>query len=491
MSDIIPWDRQPPPGTPINRSNPSTKDLLFAYTAESGIDTANNRHPATLSGRTTQVGKLGKYSQFTGTGKATFAGGDGSSVTGPITIIVLMLAGSTSANLIGKGTSDSLNCPFRFSFVAAALNGGYFVRAGAGPGTWQPSSQLISTGETGVVAVVATTGDAGVAPTFYRDGRAIGATLYAGGSSTVTNTSEPITVGYWDSATTGNIYAAFVFGRALPEAEIKSLSANIWALYAPIRRDLGAPSDGIPVTAALTSVTATGSVGTVVPAVAPALGNVAITSAVGTTAPDVVLGLTGLTATGSVGTLAPTVVRALTNVAATGAVGTVVRANVALTSVATTSALGTMVPAVAPASVNVASSGAVGSVAAGVSIALTSVASTGAVGSVTASSSASAPVSNVEGTSATGSVNPAITIALTSVAATSAVGSVSASQDIILSISGVEATSAVGLTSPDIVAPIGGVQTTGQVGNFLGGPPGAGADLAEMRLRSFTDQMRH
>lgn len=183
----------------------------------------------------------------------------------------------------------------------------------------------------------------------------------------------------------------------------------------------GAPSANVSV--ALTGVSGTGAVGTLVDSISYALTGNAATGSLGNVGDAISYALTGNQATGAVGTLGRAITYGLTGVAGSGAVGSVssgTGGSAALTGVSGT--------------------GSVGTVVSSVSYALTGVAGTGSVGSV----SRSQALTGVNATGAVGTPVSAISVALTGVLGSGSVGSVQDAGNIIKALSGVSATGSVG-----------------------------------------------
>jgi hypothetical protein len=150
----------------------------------------------------------------------------------------------------------------------------------------------------------------------------------------------------------------------------------------------------------------------------------------GTVSQNVTVALSGVSATGSTGSLTPALSLALTEVAGTGSPGSLGDGDSdALTQVAGTGSLGTLIPASAVGLAQVAGSGAVGSVVAADSIALSQVAGTGAVGLLFPA--IDLPLTEVAGLGSVGNLTPQtgsdVTVALSGVSGSGAVGSLTAS----------------------------------------------------------------
>jgi len=235
---------------------------------------------------------------------------------------------------------------------------------------------------------------------------------------------------------------------------------------------------GTDVTVPVTTVSATGSV-----------GSVTVTAATSVTVP-----VTTVSATGSVGTVTVTADRAVTvpvtTVSATGSVGSVTvtaatSITVAVTTVSATGSVGsvtvTAARAVTVPVTTVSATGSVGTVsvalATSVTAPVTTVSATGSVGSVTvtAARTATVPVTTVSATGSVGTVTAtaatSVTAPVTTVSATGSVGSVTvtAATSVTAPVTTVSATGSVGTVTVSAIvsaiAPVTTVSTTGSVGS--------------------------
>lgn len=227
---------------------------------------------------------------------------------------------------------------------------------------------------------------------------------------------------------------------------------------------------GVPVTVALSGVSATGSPGTVVSAVAPALTAVQATGSPGTAVSAVSYGLTADTATGSVGTVTASgaTSAALTGVSATGSTGTLAPAiSYALTGVAATGSVGTVAAAASYAATGVLGTGTPGTVTSSIAYAATGTTGTGSVGNLGASGSGGASLTGVSATGSAGTVVAAISRALTGVSASGAVGTVTGSTgaDVTRSLTGVSANVAVATLNSTLSRALSGNAAAGTVGS--------------------------
>lgn len=240
---------------------------------------------------------------------------------------------------------------------------------------------------------------------------------------------------------------------------------------------------GGDVTVAITGVSGTGGVGSVIPSTTvPVTGNVA-TGSVGSAIPSTTVALTGVAGTGAVGTVAPSTTVAITGNGATTAVGSVTPSStVALTGVSATGAAGNVVGFVdtydtrtSAVPFNLRGPGKPQPIAgpgrepltwtetntsSNVTVGITGVAGTGAVGSVIVATTV--PATGNAGTASVGTVAPATTVAVTGSGATGAVGSVVPSTAV--ATTGVAGTSAVGALAPSTTVAATGVGATGAVG---------------------------
>lgn len=318
----------------------------------------------------------------------------------------------------------------------------------------------------------------GVGSVFYTTAvntRYTGAVASTPAQATGASTSDDLGMGGFPGFS-GTSWVEFVviWGRVLGEAQLQQLASDPYSIFLPQQRIFLAEPAAGGVSAALTGVAGTGSVGTVGVSVSKALTGNAGTGAAGTVTPNTSVGITGNAGTGSVGTVAPVIAPALTGNAGTGAVGTVgPNVTVALTGVSATGAVGsvTAVTGYSAALTGVQATGAVGTVSPVVSKALTGNAATGAVGTVAPSTSAA--LTGNAGTGATGTVSPALSKALTGNAGTGAVGTVGPATSKVLT--GNAGTGAAGTVGPNVTVALTGVSGTGQVGNVSVSVPGQSA----------------
>lgn len=197
---------------------------------------------------------------------------------------------------------------------------------------------------------------------------------------------------------------------------------------------------------ALTGVSATAQVGTLVASVQYALTGVQPAVSVGAVSSFVAYSMLGVAGTTGLGTVVPGVTYPLTGVQATVSVGTVtasVGTTLAITGVSATVSAGTVAPSIA--------------------YALTGLAATGAVGSVKASPSYG--ISSAIATAAVGTAVPGVTIALTGVASAVSVGSVSVAGTS-RALTGVAPQILVGSLGASITVALSGVSASASVGTL-------------------------
>ena len=239
-------------------------------------------------------------------------------------------------------------------------------------------------------------------------------------------------------------------------------SPNVTAVLTGVTGTGSVGTLGVAIDMPLTQDLGTGSVGTVSPANSVPLTEVAGTGAAGTVTATLPLALTEAAGTGAVGTVAPATAPALTAAQATGAVGTVSASSgftIALTGVSATGSVGSVGEGDAEALTAVSATGSLGAVSVAVDMPLTAAQATGSVGSV--SPNTAPALAGVAATGAAGSVVPNTTVALTGVAATGSVGIVSPSIGFTLALTGVAATATVGSAAAALAVPLTPVQGFG------------------------------
>lgn len=307
----------------------------------------------------------------------------------------------------------------------------------------------------------------------------------------------------------GSILLAGAYRRIWTAAEVLSFHKNPWQLFAAPAREMlvEAAAAGGGVSAALTSVTGTGSVGTVAPStdkavtgnsgtgaagtVAPststALTGNSGTGSVGTVSPSTAAALAGTSGTGSAGTVSPSVTIALSGVSATGTAGTVTpqsAAGAALSGVSGTGSAGTVGPTSDKALTGTTGTASVGTVVPGTSAGITGNTATGSVGSIAVSSSVG--LTGVSGTSSAGTVGASVTVALSGVSGTGTAGTVVAvTGGVTADLSGVSGTGQAGSPGVNVTIALSGVSGTGIAGNVSlpssGGGNAWGAQKAKRR----------
>jgi hypothetical protein len=236
------WTQQPQQAVGIDWSNPITRGLQFAITptvtlpfSDSSIKTASRNGIAYDYGasRQTQV-----------------AHQPGMQLTGALTLVVGCRARTFSnySPLISKTDSADTNQPFELRLGDSATGAGLSVARA------NTSVKVFTVGGSAVTAntdlLIATTFPSGLieaVPTFYYGQLGGSLTINAspapagGGSGAATDIGGKIYVGRRAGGVTqldGLIYFSYGFNRVLSAAEIRSLSANPWQIFAPIRRQL-------------------------------------------------------------------------------------------------------------------------------------------------------------------------------------------------------------------------------------------------------------
>jgi len=233
-------------------------------------------------------------------------------------------------------------------------------------------------------------------------------------------------------------------------------------------RMVGAPTTGGSYTVLSSTETVTVSAAPVSVGITTNLG----TGAVGSFAAAVIIALSGVSGTGSVGTVVPSASNsvAASGNAATGSVGTLAAAiSVALSGEQGTGAVGTVVPSSGGAPVNLEISGNT---------------ATGSVGTVSASYSLA--LTGNEGTGLGGSLTPSFTLPLSGEAATGELGTLVSGFS--LALSGNEITGSIGNLTETINITLDGNNITGYAGllSVLGAPEvisRSGSSLAARHIR--------
>lgn len=232
-----------------------------------------------------------------------------------------------------------------------------------------------------------------------------------------------------------------------------------------------APS--VSVDRALSTVNATGQVGTLTPSLetSVAITTVSATGQTGTLTPSVSydVAITTVAATGQTGSLGKTLDRSISTVSATGQTGTLTPAletSVAITTVSSTGATGSLGKTLDRALTTAAATGQVGSLGKTLDVAITTVSTTGQTGTLTPSQATTAALTTVSATGATGSLGKTHTVALTTVAATGQTGTLTPSLATIADLSGVSATGQTGNLGKTLDRAATTVYGTGQTGTL-------------------------
>ena len=314
-------------------------------------------------------------------------------------------------------------------------------------------------------------------------------TTWSAGSTAYMEGAAAAVVQVWAPLMGSRFYVGWRIGSTLVGNYVNSIALT--GVTAALTAVSGTGTIGSVVanrSAALTGVAGVGAVGTVMATsndIAAALSGVAGTGTVGTVVPATTLVTTGVTGTGTVGTVVPATTLAITGVAGAGAVGTVVATagqTVDLTGVSAAVAVGTTTVSITFGITGVAGVGAVGAVTSsqGASKDLTGVSGTGAVGTVGSSQEVAAALTGVAGIGAVGTVAPALAAAVTGAAAAAAAGSITPSCEVALT--GVEGEAVVGSVAAPNGQPLTRVVATSRVGSVtvsrslaLSGVAGIGA----------------
>jgi hypothetical protein len=229
------------------------------------------------------------------------------------------------------------------------------------------------------------------------------------------------------------------------------------------RPDLYQIANATGITIALTGVSGTGSVGTVIPNSTIAITQNSGTGSVGTVIPVLTNALTQVLGTGAVGSVSVSTAVALTQNSVTGSVGSVTPTNAeAISGTSGTGSVGTVTPSFAFTLSQVTGAGSVTTVSPSNVVGITEVAGFGSVGSVPGGDSDN--LTQVFGTGSVGSVTPSLSVALTGVVGTGSVGTVSPSIGAVIALTGVSGTGTIGTIVPGGAIPVTIVSGTGAVG---------------------------
>lgn len=218
----------------IDWSNPLAKGLVRAYQfSQGGIDAVGNKGTKwTLNasnGATWGTGVAGvglQHASFNG--KASISDGTQNLITDELTVVMLYTNTATSTSfpdfLFGSAGSD-YNWGFMFGTTAKF----YFKNSG-GSAALVDSGIALTNGTTRVYAATYASNAGSNNLKFYDSGLVTGVATHTGNASQI---SEPMSSQTWNGGndSSGTIYLAYVFKRALSPAEIKSLSDSPWQLF--------------------------------------------------------------------------------------------------------------------------------------------------------------------------------------------------------------------------------------------------------------------
>jgi len=169
----------------------------------------------------------------------------------------------------------------------------------------------------------------------------------------------------------------------------------------------------------------------------------------------------GLSATASVGAVVPADVVGLTGVSATASVGAIAPADVVgLTGVSATASVGAIIPAIGEALSGVSATASVGAIAPADVVGISGLGVTASVGEITVTETQIVALSGVSVTASVGAIAPADVMGLTGVSATASVGAIAPAD--VMGLTGVSATVSVG--NPGQIA--WGRVTAAQTGNY-------------------------
>jgi len=410
-----PWHvraRRPKGNARVNFAHPLARDIAFFYFDAQGTDSTG---PTFYDAVTGKIGSSASGQTRTSQGTLAFSASRSTTTTAFTNYKAVQTTTQTilaRCKLTTKPADRTVpvfygNNGSRGVLVAFNSSGN------AGGGNWTTNGVLSAydaIDHTGEWVVLAGRGETSGAAYGYVNGNYIGTTI---SGSAAAQSIDRVTMGRdpsgYYNAFTGEVDWAMGFNRVLSDPEIKQLSNNPWQILAPAY-DLGWFSldagGGGGVSVALTGISATGSVGSVVARTSHALTGISGTGSVGSVSSKISHALTGISGTGSLGTLTPTSGNtvALTGIQGTGSVGSVTaRTSHALTGISGTGSVGTITPSTNKnvALTGISGTGSVGTLGKSVSHALTGNQATGALGTLTPSTAGPVTIA-LTGISATG-----------------------------------------------------------------------------------------
>jgi hypothetical protein len=245
MAIILPtqWTRQPQIPVGINRANPSSQNLQFAFHPSYG-DLANRRtQTVTGTNEVLAVTKEGIARPFVSASGDYDAFSPVPGIDGTTNFSILVKAIWTSnAQDVGNGVYGSICARQQDGSFSEKLIGldaadpttGKLVFHPYAFGTPVTTSTAVGLNVWRTVLVTSISG----AQNVYLDGVSVGTGSLTGSGNS--NTGTAFTLGAWANAGSSNmdgkIALAYVWDRAITPAEVQSVSANPWQLFAPLPR---------------------------------------------------------------------------------------------------------------------------------------------------------------------------------------------------------------------------------------------------------------
>jgi len=237
------WQIKPPPGTPINWRHPLAQGLVACWPLNESSGTpyelANNRAASGIINATWAPSPVGPSLSFAGNGYVQYIGSYlcNTVYTPPFTILAWFNTTSSGAasriiNFGNTGTTTPIVGLVWNSSIANSIAGLY--RSDANSTSYYETYNAYNDGKWHCAVGVFV---AGVAPAVYVDGAPPTSGGNAVGTVSGTCTQNVLTIGALTRTSvtlyfTGGINSPMVWNRALSPADIASITANPWQIYA-------------------------------------------------------------------------------------------------------------------------------------------------------------------------------------------------------------------------------------------------------------------
>jgi hypothetical protein len=339
-----PWTSQPQIAAGVNWGNPISHGLGGLFDTRNAVELvySNAAKNKTSLISATQAGLA---ADFSATANQQYSHRPGYAATGAVTIFAVVVIRSLSSYtaIISKEQTTTRNMPYELRLGNTSSDGA-FTYGRANNADYKRSSASTSIASASVnlqtIAARSISGNPADIPDAFVGYIKTALSVKAGGATTVTDTGADVWIGRrFDGATqlNGKILYVAVWGRALGDSEIFSLTANPWQLFATLPRRIWAPGaaaggdtsvSASPATAAADGITAA-LTRSIASAPAAALGDgitAAITRSIAST-PGAALadGVAALVTTSGTATVA-----ASPGAAAAGGIGAAVTVTVAV-----------------------------------------------------------------------------------------------------------------------------------------------------------------